>query len=202
MAAITPSLLKETLDWQQYYATCKKYVESDERPALYRAEKMQRYTAANIQRMDTLLQHITIEPKLYNLLQTVAEQWRWVVLAEPWCGDVSQILPVLYILASCNDKIAFSILQSDSYPAILDDYLTDDSRSIPILICLKADSLIEIGRWGPRPAELQALVLNHKDDATLSFGDKVRRIHQWYETDKTRSIQTEFIDLIKKWRDK
>ena len=121
------------------------------------------------------------------------------MLAEPWCGDVSQVLPVLYSIASCSDKINFKILQSDSHSNILDAYLTNSSRSIPKLICLQEDTLAELGTWGPRPAALQQMVLTHKDDATISFGAKVRMVHDWYTADKTLSIQHEFIDLVKAW---
>ena len=200
MSSITPSILEQTLDWQQYYTLCEQYVKGDDKPLIYQDEKMLRYTASNIMRMDAILQYITIESKLYNLLQTVTTPWTWLVLAEPWCGDVSQILPVLYTIASCNDLIDFKILQSDSHPQVLDEYMTDQSRSIPKLICLETGTLKEIGRWGPRPAALQTLVAQHKDDTTLNYRDKVRIVHNWYETDKTQAIQVEFIDLIKIWR--
>ena len=200
MSSITPSILQQTIDWQHYYALCKQYVEGYDKPLIYQDEKMLRYTASNIKRMDAILQYITIESKLYNLLQSVSTRWTWLVLAEPWCGDVAQILPVLYTIASCTDSIDFKILQSDSHPQILDQYMTEQSRSIPILLCLATDTLQEIGRWGPRPAALQVLVAHYKDDTTVSYRDKVRRVHSWYESDKTQVIQAEFIDLIKNWK--
>jgi hypothetical protein len=78
-------------------------------------------------------------------------------------------------------------------------YLTNGSRSIPKLICLNANTLEQLGTWGPRPAELQKIVIENKDNPDLSFGAKVRMVHDWYAEDKTLSIQDEFIDLIKKW---
>jgi hypothetical protein len=123
----------------------------------------------------------------------------WLVLTEPWCGDASQVVPVLYTIASCSEHISFRILQSDAHPDVMSAYLTDGSRSIPKLICLKADTLEELGTWGPRPANLQKIVLENKDDASLSFGAKVRMVHDWYNEDKTASIQDEFIDLVRKW---
>jgi hypothetical protein len=196
---ITPSILSQTISWAEYYATVRKYVESDDRPELYNNEKMLRYTTENLKRMDHVLQTIHIESKLYNLLTAIRTDLIWVVLAEPWCGDVSQVIPVLYTIASCSEHISFRVLQSDSHPDVLSAYLTDGSRSIPKLICLRADTLEEPGAWGPRPAGLQKIVMENKNDATLSFGAKVRMVHDWYEADKTLSIQDEFIDLVRKW---
>ena len=196
---ITTPLLDQTLSWAEYYATVKKYIESADRPELYNNEKMLRYTTDNLRRMDHVLGTISIESKLYNLLTAIRTDLVWVVLAEPWCGDVSQVIPALYTIASCSEHIRFRVLQSDSHPDVLSTYLTNGSRSIPKLICLKADTMEELGTWGPRPAELQKIVLANKDDTSLSFGAKVRMVHEWYEADKTLSIQDEFIDLARKW---
>ena len=196
---ITPSILDQTISWAEYYAIATSYVESDDRPELYRNEKMQRYTRENISRIDHILKTITIESKLYNALTAIKTDLIWLVLSEPWCGDASQVVPVLYTIASCSEHISFRILQSDAHPEVMSAYLTDGSRSIPKLICLRADTLEELGTWGPRPANLQKIVLENKDDASLSFGAKVRMVHDWYNEDKTASIQDEFIDLVRQW---
>ena len=196
---ITSQILDQTLSWEEYYALITKYVMTDDKPELYQAEKMLKYTGDNLKRMDHVLATINIESKLYNILNAVKYPWTWVVLAEPWCGDVSQVIPALYTFAACNEHITFRVLQSDSYPQVLDHYVTGASRSIPKLICLHSDTLEEIGTWGPRPAVLQQIVGENKDRTDISFGAKVRMIHEWYGQDMTRSIQEEFIDLIKIW---
>ena len=196
---ISASVLDQTISWDEYYATIKKYIESDDKPEVYKNEKMLKYTADNLRRMDHVLQTINIGSKLYNTMTSIHTGLIWVVLAEPWCGDVSQEIAALYTIASCSEHISFRILQSDSHPEILSAYLTNGSRSIPKLICLKANTLEELGTWGPRPAALQQIVMENKDRTDISFGAKVRMIHDWYENDKTLSIQDEFIDLARKW---
>ncbi len=196
---ITPEILGQTLSWEQYYALVKHYIDSDDRPDPYRQEKMLRYTAENLKRMDHVLSSINIESKLYNQLSAVSDHWTWVVLAEPWCGDVSQEIAALYTISTCSDRIDFRILQSDSHPQVLDHYTTGGSRSIPKLICLRTETGEELGTWGPRPQALQQIVMENKDRTDITFGDKVRMIHAWYAQDATRSIQEEFIDLVKKW---
>ena len=196
---ITTQILDQTISWAQYHALIKQYIDTDDKPELYKNEKMQRYTADNLKRVDHVLSNINIESKLYNQLNAVHTPWTWVVLAEPWCGDVSQVIPALYTFSTCSDHIDFRVLQSDSHPEVLDHYVTGTSRSIPKLICLRTDTLDEIGTWGPRPATLQQIVAENKDRTDISFGAKVRMKHEWYGQDMTRSIQEEFIDLIKIW---
>lgn len=199
LSFITQTILDKTISWDQYYAVAQAYAESEDKPELYRNEKMLRYLRENIGRIDHIRKTITIESKLYNALTAVKTDLIWLVLTEPWCGDASQVVPVLYTIASCSEHISFRILQSDAHPDVMSAYLTDGSRSIPKLICLRADTLEELGTWGPRPASLQKIVLANKDDASLSFGAKVRMVHAWYEEDKTASIQDEFIDLVRRW---
>jgi hypothetical protein len=196
---ITPHLLDRTLSWDQYYGLMRQYVDTDDKPELYREEKMLKYATDNLRRVDHVLASISIESKLYNQLNTISTPLTWVVLAEPWCGDVSQVIPALYTFSTCSDSIDFRVLQSDSHPEVLDHYITGHSRSIPKLICLRTDTLDEIGTWGPRPAVLQQIVMDNKDRTDISFGAKVRMIHDWYAQDMTRSIQGEFIDLLKIW---
>jgi hypothetical protein len=160
---------------------------------------MLKYTAENIKRMDHILSTIHIESKLYNQMAAIKAPLTWLVLTSPWCGDASQVVPVLYTIASCSDKIDFRILMSDEHPDILRAYHTDGSLSIPKLICMKTETLVELGTWGPRPAALHRIVLENKDRADISFGAKVRMVHDWYANDKTQSIQEEFIDLAKIW---
>ncbi|MBS1684054.1 MAG: thioredoxin family protein [Bacteroidetes bacterium] len=196
---ITQELLSQSLSWEQYYALVRRYVDGPDRPELYRQEKMLRYTGDNLKRMDHVLANINIESKLYNQLSAVKDHWIWVVLAEPWCGDVSQEIAALYTFSTCSDSIDFRVLQSDSHPDVLDHYTTGGSRSIPKLICLRTGTREELGTWGPRPQILQQIVMENKDRTDITFGDKVRMIHAWYGQDATRSIQEEFIDLVKKW---
>jgi len=81
-----------------------------------------------------------------------------LVLAEDWCGDASNTIPILAKLVEQLPGVDLRILRRDEHPAVMDRYLTNGSRSIPIVIALDAD-FMELGHWGPRPGELQAWVM-------------------------------------------
>jgi hypothetical protein len=197
---ITHEILQDSISYEAYINLTKEIVKSTNPPEMYRDDKMMRYTTDNLERMLQLNDTIEIQSKLYNELQQSTAKWIWVCITEPWCGDASQIVPILHLISTSSDRVEFKILLRDNHNNVMDNYLTNGGRSIPKLICLKADDLIEVGTWGPRPAILQEIVVDKLNDPSLSFGDKVRMVHSWYGENKGEAIQHEFIDLVHQWR--
>ena len=58
---------------------------------------------------------------------------------EGWCGDGSQILPYLAKMAHESNNIQLKILLRDENPEIMDQYLTNGSKSIPKLISVDSE---------------------------------------------------------------
>lgn len=116
---------------------------------------------------------------------------RLLVLAEDWCGDASNTVPVLQKWAE-QAGVELRILKRDEHPRVMDRYLTGSSRSIPIVIVLDAE-FQELGHWGPRPAELQAWVMAHKD--TMEKGARYREVRRWYAKDHGESTLREVLDV-------
>ena len=79
---------------------------------------------------------------------------RLLAIAADWCGDAVNTLPTVAKWAEAVG-VEFRIIDRDSWPLVMDRYLTDGARSIPIVIALDQE-FRELGHWGPRPSELQA----------------------------------------------
>jgi hypothetical protein len=191
--------IEEAISFQKYLELTENIISHPSPPPPYDEPKILKYTFDNWERMKRLMHTLSIEPKLYNLLRNNQRNMMWVVLSEPWCGDAAQIVPALAAFADVSSNISLRILLSDAHPQVMNQYLTEGSRSIPKLICIDSQTWEELGTWGPRPKYLQEMVMAQKDDPTLSFGEKVRQVHAWYEENKTRDIQVEFIELLKRW---
>ncbi len=60
----------------------------------------------------------------------------WLVITEHWCGDASQIIPIISkVAAESEGKINLRFIYRDENEALIDAHLTDGkSRSIPMLI--------------------------------------------------------------------
>ena len=106
---------------------------------------------------------------------------RLLVLAEDWCGDASNTVPVLARLADLAPGVELRILRRDEHPDVMDRYLTNGSRSIPIVIALDRD-FRELGHWGPRPGELQGWVVAERARGTPKE-EIYPAVRKWYARD-------------------
>lgn len=201
-AGITAATLSETISFDAYIKLTHDLVnELVPRSGIYQNDNTFRYTRSNLERMNKVLQSMVLSQKLYNLLSGLRDDWIWVVISEPWCGDASWGTPALFIMAEATEQIEFHILLRDAHPEIMKAYQTEDTDSIPKLICLRKRDLKEIGTWGPRPQLLHAQVQQQREEPEFDYRSGVRAIHAWYEQDMTRSIQDELIECIKQWKE-
>jgi hypothetical protein len=121
-----------------------------------------------------------------------------LVIAEDWCGDASSTIPLLAKLVSQVPGLELRVLLRDQYPEVMDRYLTNGSRSIPIVIALDED-FRELGHWGPRPDELQAWVMANR--ATIPKAELYPQVRKWYARDHGETTLREVLEsagLLKK----
>lgn len=115
---------------------------------------------------------------------------RLLVIGADWCGDAANSMPVMARLAESIPDGELRVLDRDTWPAVMDRYLTGDSRSIPIAIWLDA-SFRELGHWGPRPAELQRWVLANLE--TMPKAARYAEARRRYARDRGESILRELL---------
>jgi hypothetical protein len=115
---------------------------------------------------------------------------RLLVLAEDWCGDASSTIPLVAKLSDQVPGLELRILRRDEYPEVMDRYLTNGSRSIPIVIALD-EEFRELGHWGPRPRELQAWVMANR--ASTPKAELYPKVRQWYARDRGESTLREVL---------
>ncbi|MCW5909312.1 MAG: thioredoxin family protein [Chitinophagales bacterium] len=198
---IFPLVLEQAISFEEYVQLTKDILEERiPREGIYVNDSTFRYTRSNLDRMNKVLQNIVVNQKLYNLLSETKEDWIWVVLSEPWCGDASWGTPALYVLSTCSDRIDFKILLRDKHPDVMQHYQTEGTDSIPKLVCLRNRDMEVLFTWGPRPVELQNLVNHFKGNALFDYRESVRMLHRWYEEDMAKSIQEELTDILKSFQ--
>lgn len=87
---------------------------------------------------------------------------RVIVLAEVWCGHCMLNIPILLrTLEAANIPVRF--LTRDRHLSLMDQYLTDDKRFIPIFIFIDENGK-EIGKWGPMAPVVKAYIDELKKD--------------------------------------
>jgi hypothetical protein len=118
---------------------------------------------------------------------------RLLVLAADWCGDAANTVPVMARLAELVPGMELRILERDEYPQVMNRYLTDGTRSIPLAIALDTE-FRELGHWGPRPAVLQDWVLGHRK--LMPTPQRYAYARGWYARDKGESTLRELLDRL------
>jgi hypothetical protein len=157
--------------------------------------KIKEYIALNQHRMHRVEKTFAISDKLTHEVENLKNKTYWLVLTEHWCGDASQILPALHkIETASKGKIEMKLVYRDLNLKLMDQYLTNNGRSIPKLIQL--DSKYKItGVWGPRPAFAQKLVSELKSNPTTA-NTYANELHLWYARDKQKSLEIEMSALL------
>lgn len=118
-----------------------------------------------------------------------------LVLSEDWCGDASNTVPVLARFAEAADGVEIRILKRDENPELMDRWLTNGSRSIPIAIVLDAN-FEPVGSCGPRPAPLQELVLSEKRAGERPAAEIYRDARRWYARDAGETTLRELLAVL------
>ncbi len=73
-----------------------------------------------------------------------------LVITEPWCGDSLAMLPIIRKIAEKNGGWEIKIILRDSNPELMDKFLTDGAKAIPVFLFLDKDTNLFF-KWGPRP---------------------------------------------------
>lgn len=122
-----------------------------------------------------------------------AREARLLVILEDWCGDASNTVPVLARLGDEAHCLEMRVIRRDEHSEIMDRYLTDGTRSIPIVIVLD-EGFRELGHWGPRPSELQAWVMANKDRMPKS--ELYPQVRRWYAKDRGAAVLKEVLAIL------
>jgi len=117
-----------------------------------------------------------------------------LVITEPWCGDSLAIFPVIVKLCR-RAGIELRVVRRDEHPDLIDHYLTNGGRGIPIAIVLD-ESFEEVFHWGPRPGPAQAIFDEHREEIAAGRIEKSevhKKIRAFYAGDKAQAIGEELL---------
>lgn len=153
-----------------------------------------KYLPQNWSRQSRMDRKLTLREDLIAAIKGIQDPVNWLVITEHWCGDASQINPIIQKAAlESNGKINLRFIYRDKDERLINAHLTDGrSKSIPILIQLDKDYNV-LGTYGPRPAVAQKIVM----DILAEGGDYNMDLHTWYARDKQQSVQDDLIELIR-----
>ena len=116
-----------------------------------------------------------------------------ICITEDWCWDAANTIPVVARLCEAARSLELRVVRRDENPEVMDCYLTNGTRSIPIVIVLDRD-FRELGHWGPRSRELQAWAKENRPGMEKSeFYQALRKL---YVKDRGESVLRELTELL------
>ncbi len=152
------------------------------------------FKSLNLQRSSRITRTYKVNDELKKIVADISEPQIWMVITENWCGDSAQSLPCIAAIASENILINLIIILRDSNPDIMDEYLTNGTRSIPKLIAFN-NAGEELFRWGPRPKAAVDLINQWKEQG-MEKSVWMEKLHIWYSKNKGSELENDFIELI------
>ena len=182
------------MTFQEYLDYFEQILASPQDFDPYQDEEYLNYTKLNWARMNRWLKRFEPNDAIKNLVSSITEPQHWILITEPWCGDAGHTAAQLYQIVRNNPNIDFDVELRDSAPFLIDDYLTDGSKSIPKLVIrndVGHDKLI----WGPRPAKLQELFMQLKAEGK-ALEEIKEVIQKWYNDDKGEALQEELVAAL------
>jgi len=167
-----------------------------ERTSPYDDAEYAEYTKLNWSRLNRWLKTGKLTDEIIAVMKNIHEQQQWIVITEPWCGDAAHIVPFIEMISRQSANVSVSYELRDSEPFRINDYLTNNTKSIPKLIVRNSEGK-DLAVWGPRPVACQKMYLELKEKGLET--DKLKlEIQNWYNENKGAEIQREMGELLKK----
>lgn len=205
MKKIPKNIIQQSYSYEAYRNLVDILFAKQQTTGIDHSDFLLNYTKTNIARMNRLDRKAVLTDTTIEVVKGIEKPMIWLVITEGWCGDAAQIVPVINKMASLNDKIQLRCILRDEHLDIMDAFLTNGGRSIPKILILDARSLEILDSWGPRPAEMQNMMMQAKNDAATETDIDIKqyilsqaslRLHTWYAKDKTKTTQKEFLAIL------
>jgi len=187
--------IKKSIAYSTYRTLIKGLLVEGKSTGSEQSESLFNFSKLNDKRMDRLDKTLKISEENQNSLNQLKDGYTFLVIAEGWCGDAAQILPVINKIAEASIKIDLKIVCRDENDALMNQFLTNGGKAIPKVIVINNKNEV-LNSWGPRPSEATKMVNDYKA-AHGSLDDNFKKDLQiWYNKDKGNNTQKDLLNIL------
>lgn len=196
MKTIIKQALDNAMTFVQYKEFFEKLVLEGKTTGPNQTEGYVSFTKLNLSRFHRAAKFIELSQPTVNKLAELSEPLTLLVITEAWCGDASQILPVIEKMEQAASNLTVKLVLRDENEELMNLFLTNGSKSIPKVIVL--DKNLEVlHSWGPRPAKIQEKVVAFKaENPSATSMDVSNMVQKIYNEDKGAFIQEDLIEIL------
>lgn len=185
--------LKEYIDkgisFDEYKNDIQKVIDKGE------GGNLAEYYPLNLQRMQRLEKKLSLTESQIEEIKKIDKDITFLIITEGWCGDASQILPVVEKMVEQGSNLKEKIVYRDENQDLMNQYLTNGGQSIPIIVAVDKDNK-PLFHWGPRPQFGMEILKDYKS-GKLTKDEFAIALQKAYNQDKGESIANELIEKIK-----
>ena len=199
MKTLLENSVKKAMDYSEYNLLFQQLVEESRTTGEQSQDKID-YTKLNFSRRKRLDKTSKISEESIEVFKNIFKKQTWLVISEPWCGDAAQTLPYLNKIAQLSKNIDLKIVLRDENPELMDAFLTNGSRAIPVVIMLDEDFNV-LQTWGPRSKAATKLVSDYKEHHGKIDDAFKEMLQVWYNNDKGVSIVNDISTLVASFKE-
>lgn len=197
LKSILNSAIHQSISYSEYRNLAEQLHAVGKTTGPDQSETMVNYSKMNEHRMKRLDKTIVLSAEIIAALNAVKSPQTWLVITELWCGDAAQNVPLMNKIAELNPLIQLKLVLRDENPELMNLFLTNGGKSIPILIALNESQEV-LWNWGPRPVLAQNMLMEYKNspEPKMPYSEFGETLHKWYAQNKTQMAQSEILQLI------
>ena len=125
MNQIVKNSLDNGLTYSAYLDLVQRLIAEGKSTGNERSENRIKFTKINASRLKRLNKTLVLSDEGLSHFGQCDLKQTWLVLAESWCADGAQVLPVLNKIAEAIDGIELKVLLRDQNPQLMNEYQTN-----------------------------------------------------------------------------
>lgn len=196
MNKIIEQSLVNSYTYHEYRQLVNDLTEKEASTGPIQTEALTQYTQLNNSRMRRWDKTLKFNDEVIAKIKSVKQKITWLVLTESWCGDASPAIPVMHKITELNSNISLSIILRDENLAVMNQFLTNGSMSIPKLIVIDENNGDVVTTWGPRSLTATQLVETYKLEHGQLTPEFKQDLQVFYNKDKGQSILEDLLCLL------
>lgn len=188
--------LNNSLSYQAFRKLVSEFLIDGKSTGDIQNEAYLNYSKLGNARMKRLDKQFKLSEEANYALQNSSKKYTWLVLTEGWCGDAAHALPIMHRMSEISENIDLKIVLRDENEALMNQFLTNGSKSIPKLIALDSETQEVLYTWGPRPSTATKMVNDQKEKYGSLDADFKLDLQVWYNKNKGVNIEQDLMAFL------
>ncbi|UOK43424.1 MULTISPECIES: thioredoxin family protein [Flavobacterium] len=196
MKTIIENSLTNSLNYSEYRAKVSKLLGEGKSSGNEQSDDLLHYSQLNEVRMNRLDKTLVVPDEVKVRLGKLKNKYTWLVLAEGWCGDAAQVLPIINKMDAIAENVNLRIVFRDENDPLMQEFLSNGARSIPKLIIVNSENHDVLAAWGARPEGATRLIKEFKAKFGVVNEIAKAELQKWYLHDKGLSTMDEISKIM------